>query len=319
MFSTPIAAARLATPWRLILGFLAGISPAILCAQEPPRLVVASYNVENYLLSSVDSRPVKSPEARNKVRDSILAIRPDVLALQEIGGTNALFDIQSALKSHGLDLPYWEFVTGYDRTIFVGVLSRFPFRERRSRTNESFLLSGRRFRASRGIAEVDVQVTPKYQFTLLTTHLKSKRPIAAADEAEMRHQEAVILRRIIDERLKRNPQANILICGDFNDNKDTPPIRTLIGRGKKAMVDTRPAEKSGDTVAPEKPGWDPRNITWTHFFGREDTYARFDYILISPGMAKEWQASGTYVLNIPNWGIASDHRPVVAEFIALDR
>jgi len=319
MFSTPLAAPRIAINWGLVVGILFSLLPGILSAQEPPRFVVASYNVENYLLSAVDSRPVKSPEARARVRDSILAIRPDILALQEIGGTNALLEIQAALKSEGWDMPYWEHVSGYDKTIFVGVLSRFPFTERRPRTNESFLLSGRRFRSSRGIAEVDIQVTPKYQFTLLTTHLKSKRPIAAADEAEMRHQEAIILRRIIDERLTRNPQANILVCGDFNDNKDAPPIRTLIGRGRKAMVDTRPAERNGDTLTPEKPGWAPRNITWTHFFGREDTYARIDYILISPGMAKEWQPSGTYVLNFPNWGLASDHRPVVAEFIALDR
>ena len=29
-----------------------------------------------------------------------------------------------------------------------------------------------------------------------------------------------------------------------------------------------------------------RNITWTHYYGAEDTYSRIDYILLSPGMAK---------------------------------
>jgi endonuclease/exonuclease/phosphatase family metal-dependent hydrolase len=36
-------------------------------------------------------------------------------------------------------------------------------------------------------------------------------------------------------------------------------------------------------------------------------------------MAREWHREGSYVPNIPNWGVASDHRPVVAAFYAEDR
>jgi len=50
----------------------------------------------------------------------------------------------------------------------------------------------------------------------------------------------------------------------------------------------------------------------------EDTYSRLDYILLSHGMAKEWVTNETYVLTIPNWGIGSDHRPIVATFEAKD-
>ena len=35
-------------------------------------------------------------------------------------------------------------------------------------------------------------------------------------------------------------------------------------------------------------------------------------------MAKEWKPEGTYALTLPNWGVASDHRPIVAEFSAID-
>jgi endonuclease/exonuclease/phosphatase family metal-dependent hydrolase len=84
-------------------------------------------------------------------------------------------------------------------------------------------------------------------------------------------------------------------------------------------VDTRPAERNGDNLPPERPGYDPRNIAWTHFYGKEDTYSRVDYILLSPGMAREWNKDETFVLALPNWGLASDHRPIVATLVAADR
>jgi exonuclease III len=46
----------------------------------------------------------------------------------------------------------------------------------------------------------------------------------------------------------------------------------------------------------------------------EDTYSRIDYILLSPAMARDWVTNGTYVLTIPNWGVGSDNRPIVATF-----
>jgi endonuclease/exonuclease/phosphatase family metal-dependent hydrolase len=280
---------------------------------------VATYNVEGYLLKATENRPAKSAESRTKVRESILALKPDVLALQEMGGTNALLELRDSLRTDGLDLPFWEDVAGYDTNIHVAVLSKFPFTARRPHTNDSFLLSGKRFRVSRGFAEVDIQVTPTYSFTLLTTHLKSKRPVFSADEAEMRLEEAKLLREHIDARLETNADANLVVLGDFNDTKDAASTKAVLGRYRGKLVDTRPAERNGDGGRSPAPSTEPRNVTWTHYYGAEDTYNRIDFILLSSGMAKEWVTNETYVQTIPNWGIASDHRPIVATFEAEDR
>jgi endonuclease/exonuclease/phosphatase family metal-dependent hydrolase len=280
---------------------------------------VATYNVENYLAEATDTRSAKAAEAKAKVRESIRAIRPDVLALQEMGDTNALLELRDSLKDEGLDLPYWEHVAGFDTNIHVAVLSKFPFTARHPHTDDSFLLSGRRFRVSRGFAEVDVQVNTNYSFTLITAHLKSKRAVAQADEAELRLEEAKLLRETIDARLAANPNANLVVLGDFNDTKDSASTKAVIGRGKLKLVDTRPAERNGDNTPSPNPAWEPRNVTWTHYYGKEDSYSRIDFLLISPGLAREWVANETYVLTLPNWGVGSDHRPIMATFEAEDR
>jgi endonuclease/exonuclease/phosphatase family metal-dependent hydrolase len=279
---------------------------------------VASFNLENYTDVPSGNRPVKSGASRAKVRESILAMRADVLGLQEIGRTNALLELRSALKAEGLDYPYWEHVAGYDTNIYVAVLSRFPITARRAHAQEGFLLNGRRFRLTRGIADVDIQVSSSYSFTLLVTHLKSRRPAAEADEAEIREQEALVLRSILDARLRSGPNLNLVVVGDLNDHRDSASTRALLGKGKYALLDTRPCERNGDTP-PGTTRSQIRQITWTHFYAKEDAYSRLDYILLSHGSAREWDPAASYVLALPGWGTASDHRPVLAAFIAEDK
>lgn len=275
---------------------------------------VATYNVENYLLQSNETRTAKSAESRAKVRDHLLALKADVVALQEVGGVAALRDIQTAVASGGLKYPHSEIAFGWDTNIQVAVLSRFPITARRSHTNDSYLLQGRRFHVSRGFLEIDIQVNPQYSFTLMTTHLKSRRVVAVADEAEMREQEAILLREKIDARLNGGRDVNLMVLGDFNDVRDARSTRAILGRGRTALVDTRPAERNGDNLPNPISRYDPRNITWTHFYGKEDTYSRIDYICLSQGMAREWSKDETYIFTAANWGLASDHRPIVAGF-----
>jgi endonuclease/exonuclease/phosphatase family metal-dependent hydrolase len=280
---------------------------------------VATYNLESYLDSPTKSRPAKSGASKAKVRESIRALRPDVLALQEIGSTNALLELRDSLQADGLALPYWEHVSGFDTNIHVAVLSRFPITARRPRTNDNFLLSGRRFRVSRGFGEVDIQVNTNYSFTLLTAHLKSKLVVAAADESELRLEEARLLRERIDALLGANPNLNLLVLGDFNDTKDSASTKAVVGRGKLKLIDTRPAERNGDTADSTTASGVPRNIAWTHYYAKDDTYRRIDFLLLSAAMAREWLTNETCVLAIPDWGLASDHRPLVATFVAEDR
>ena len=243
----------------------------------------------------------------------------DVLAMEEMGSTNALAELQNSLRTDGVDYPYSGYVSAYDTNLHVAVLSRFPIRSQKLHNEDKYLLHGRRFKVTRGFGEFEIEVNPNYKFTVLATHLKSKRLMAEADESEMREQEAILLREHIEEILKNNPTSNLIVLGDLNDTKDSRSIHTIIGKGATALVDTRPAETTGNGSSTHGRRDQARLITWTHYFAKEDTYSRIDYILVSKGMAREWQADGTYIVMIPEWGTASDHRPIVARFNANER
>lgn len=293
------------------------VAPGFLLADS---FSIACYNVENYVDQPTETRRfVKSEQAKAKVRESIRALNPGVIFLEEMGTTNALLELRASLKAEGLDFHYWEHVNGPDASIHLALLSKFPITARRPHTDENFLLDGRRFEVSRGFLEADIQVNTNYSFTLLGAHLKSKRTVPEADEAELRLHEAKLLRGRVDAILKTNPNANLVVLGDFNDTKNSLSTKTLIGSGKFKLFDTRPAERNGDDAAPSNHRRDPMNIAWTYYYGVDDTYSRIDYILLSPGMAREWLKSETYVLAMPNWGVGSDHRPIVAGFELEDR
>lgn len=81
----------------------------------------------------------------------------------------------------------------------------------------------------------------------------------------------------------------------------------------------RPAEQNGDDQPNSNPRYPAPQITWTHYYGKEDTYRRIDYILLSRGMAREAVSAEALVVKVPNWGLGSDHRPIVAAFFAEER
>ncbi len=278
---------------------------------------VATYNVENYLDQPTQSRThIKSAEAKAEVRKVIHAVNPDVIALEEMGTTNALLELRDSLKAEGLDYPYWDHVSGWDTNIHVAVLSKFPIVASHPHTNDEFLLDNKRFRVSRGFAELEIQPATNFTFTLIVAHLKSSLPDSGTDPDEQRLEEAKVLRHIIDQHLKANPSAKFIVLGDLNDDRDSDSVRQIIGRGKLKLVDTRPAERNGDEATPEPPYNEPRNVAWTYFYGKSDSYGRIDYILLSPAMARDWLPNETYASAVPNWGVASDHRPIVAAFEA---
>jgi endonuclease/exonuclease/phosphatase family metal-dependent hydrolase len=272
-------------------------------------LTVATYNLEFYVDQRTLGYEAKSDEGRAILRQSIRAMNPDVIALQEVGRTNALLELRASLKKEGLDFPFWEYVKGWDSNLHLAFLSKLPITAVRHHTRESFLHQGRRYHVLRGFGEIEVEFE-KRRITLMTAHLKSKRQTPEADQEELRLEEAIILREKIDSSLKRNANAELIVLGDLNDGVGTRTYSTIVGRGRGKLIDTRPGERNGDSLPNPNPRFEPRRITWTHFYAKEELYSRIDMILLSPALKDRFRPEQSYVLAMKDWGAGSDHRPV---------
>src|SRR6266516_2646917 len=90
----------------IALGIWGMLAPIPMSAAHGFR--VATYNLENYLDQPAGTRPLKTPEAKAKIRESLRALNADIVALQEMGTASALAELRASLKTEGLDYPFWE-------------------------------------------------------------------------------------------------------------------------------------------------------------------------------------------------------------------
>jgi len=160
---------------------------------------------------------------------------------------------------------------------------------------------------SRGFAHCVFQWSNGYKLHVVGTHLKSKRfhPLGQTD---MRRYEARQLRYLFDKIIKEDPDANVLIAGDFNDAPNSSPISTVCGRRYKftrQLYDLRPFDKYG--------------MSWTYLWDEGETYSRIDYAFASYALLPEIEFEQTCVPFVGEWYVASDHRPLVVTLHPSDR
>jgi endonuclease/exonuclease/phosphatase family metal-dependent hydrolase len=277
---------------------------------------VASFNVKNYLLTSIPGRKAKPSAARERVQQTLLHARVDVVVLQEMGRANALEELRRRLADGGLDYPHCRLQQGADPAIRLAVLSRYPIERVVWHTNDQYLIEGRRQWIRRGFLEAEIAVGDDYRFTLLAAHLKSKFQVPQARESDIRRKEAAILRSKVENLLAGDPDLNLMVVGDLNDTPDSVPVRTVMGRGKLRLFDVKPHEwvfVDGQFVI-ERP-----RVQWTYHYPAGGAYTRVDYVLLSRGMKPEWRPDSSHIAGVPYWFEASDHRLLKIGFSTDER
>lgn len=266
-------------------------------------LTVATYNVENYteenrMVDGTYHADYPKPETeKTALRIVIRHLNADVLALQEIGGPAYLAELQRDLKLDGCDYPYSALVEAADTARHVAVLSKKPFSSIVRHTDLAFKYLGGLEKVKRGLLEVRLAVSGT-EWTIFAVHLKSKLT-ARPDDPDAELERAGEAEAVRDYVLKTFPDpstARFLILGDCNAGRTERPVRALLERGKTVIAESLPAA-------------DSRGEVWTEFWHQEDTYARIDQILVSPGLRPAVVAA--HIEDCPETLIASDHRPVV--------
>jgi endonuclease/exonuclease/phosphatase family metal-dependent hydrolase len=272
-----------------------------LCARD---VVVASYNVENYLKMErrVDGKTVpdapKPEEEIAAVIEVIKEINPDILGIVEMGDEPALEDFRARLKAAGLDYPEKEWVKGTDAARHIALLSRFPIVARNSRDDVPFELNGTRMRIGRGILDVTVKVSESDPLHLVGAHLKSRREVPEFDQMAMRAKEAYFLREHLNTILKANPEENLLLFGDLNDTKNEYPVKELTGSAKDP-------QRLKDLFLTDRYGY-----RWTHYWQAADVYSRIDYLMVSQALWPKINMDKSGISSSKVWFKASDHRAV---------
>lgn len=283
-----------------------------LAALVAQAITVATYNVENYLITDrlvdgVFRKEYPKPEAEKAaVRQAIKAMAPDLLAVQEMGALPFLEELQRDLKAEGLDYPHLALVQGVDQDRHVAILSKVPFKDVRRHAQVPVSYLDRADFVQRGVLEVTIG-TNEGDLTVFVLHLKSRRTVRPDDPESVaqRSAEAEAVRDLVLQRFPDPTQAKFVICGDWNDTRGSRAVRAL--------------QKRGDTVVGELlRAADSRGDTWTHLYRREDSYSRIDYLLVSPALRPFVANNGTArIFDGIEIGAGSDHRPVFMQ-LALE-
>lgn len=263
-----------------------------------------AYNVENWLTMDryVDGQNLKGapkPEKEKLAIAKLLAdAKPDVLGVSEIGTEEDVKDLQAYLEKAGHPMPHFHVNRGADPTRSLVLVSRFPIGKTVKRDNLTYSSKGREYAMQRGILDATVD-TPAGAFRFLGVHLKSKRETDDGDQEDMRLNEGHLLRREIDAILSEDPEARLVVYGDFNDTRQSPTIRTIHGGGKNP--------KSLLMIALK----DSRGHYWTHHWDFQDVYSRIDYVMVSSALKNSIDWDRCKIIDNDAVAGASDHRPLL--------
>ena len=276
-------------------------------AQHIEKFKVMFQNTHNYIEEGSGQGEPKTEREKLALFDLWQEERPDILLMCEVGGKEQLDEIDGQLKKRGMEYPFRDWIEGADNVRHVVLLSRFPIAARDPHDDLFYSIGDRRLKVQRGFIEADVQVDAGYRIKIYVAHLKSKlgtknSPFSGLGQAEMRLNEARLLREKIGEDLAADPNVNLLVAGDMNDTPNSKPVQLLFGSG---LTDLCPL--------------DARGYSGTWYNKRKRRYDRIDYMLLSDGLKREWVADGTRLRDDKTAKIASDHFPLMAEFEPKDR
>ncbi len=272
-------------------------------SRTPGRQIrVGTFNVRN-LFDGVDDPyhldETTDPKPREEIERLAQTIRKmdcDVLGLQEVESRGYLQRFNDVMLAKlGYEVVHY---AGNDRRgSGLAVLTRVPVGSVTSHRHRRFPNDdGELRRFSRDLLCVELTPTGREPFEVWVTHLKSKRGGAEITESQ-RVAEAGEIRRQIESKLKKDPSARIVVVGDFNDTKDSRPLKRLVGTGP-TKLETFWHMLPADTV------------TYT----LEPYRSLIDHLLCSPGAAKALVPESYRVLNLSLSTSGSDHNPLVADF-----
>ncbi len=273
-----------------------------------PEITVATYNILN-LFDGYDDPYFNDETTPEKPREDLLRvaavlkeINADVVAFQEVESRGYL---RKFLDVFAPELGYRDIVhfEGNDtRGIDVCVATRVPVGRVVSHRHLAFPgPAGPHSRFNRDLLRIELLPENGDPFEVWVVHLKSNS--GGREEAEpIRLAEAREVYQLIASRLRANPDAELLVCGDFNDTYDSPTMKTIRG------------EDPGPPLL--EPLFASLPVEQRVTYNREPYREMIDFILVSRGMARRYVANSYVIRDGSLTESGSDHNPVYCRFRA---
>ncbi len=285
-------------------------------------LRIMSYNIENFWLRfDGESGTITTQGAElNKddlerleiIADVIDEKEPDVIGILECASLAELIYFNERFLEE--DYLCWSF-RAYDSRSYgipLGIMVKKDLEVRSVK-----LVEPRSF-SLRGIIVADI-AKDEYEFTLILVHLKSKIEKKLGDSALRRDKQGDRLREIIAEKLESDPEANIIICGDFNDfpdkdeQEEAAEVEDLIAKMMTPV--TLPDEIEVAVYSPtlDSSDLDVNGELWTE---KTEDYGAvlFDYFFLTEGASEEFVGiDHVYPEEFEGIEAASDHLPVLLD------
>ncbi len=284
-------------------------------------VTVMSYNVEN--MFDVFDDPYTEDEGTDvKKRSEIVTIAKaialadaDVVVFQELENEHML---QGMVDTFLADKGYKYIAcqrTNSGRGINLGVISKLPIKRLTSHRFKTLThpdAPDRAWKFARDAMQVTIDVDGQ-ELHLFNVHLKSNssRP-GDTNSALWRTSEAMGLKSLIRDIVKKDPNALVVALGDFNSNIETRPEQD---RPWPATAYLRKAEDDGTQLLNDAHGEiKDYNARITIPGSGKYPPAIFDYIYASPKLHTMLVKDSAKVINDKQLTGGSDHYPVYATY-----
>ncbi|MCW5791195.1 MAG: endonuclease/exonuclease/phosphatase family protein [Polyangiaceae bacterium] len=283
---------------------------------EAQEVRIATFNARNLFNDRIDGEPGILDEAGStpstavyqaKLRNTatlLAQLEAHVIVLQEIEN-RAVLDELAARSELGREYPHRYLVAGNDpRGIDVGLMSTLPIISQVSHRADLFprtdLPDGPKYRYARDCIEVQLEVAGR-SLHVLGVHFKAK----SNDDPDKRLAEAQHTRLLADATLARDPEALVVVLGDFNDFPGSPPMNALDGAAPLLFT-------SAGRRLPNARAWTVESSSAPG--GR----ALHDDLLTSPSLTGAYVNGSVHILHDAELSREladlSDHAPVVASY-----
>ena len=110
-----------------------------------------------------------------------------------------------------------------------------------------------------------------------------------------------LFEKIFFYRIGKKINTTVRLKGDFNDHRNTAALRRFTQVNDTELAWMLPCE-------------DQNRHFWTHYYAKQDSYARLDYLLITPAMKEFYRSDSAKIYDGYHTLLASDHRMVYADF-----